>query len=346
MFDKIKKDRRYLDNPRNRFDFEKEKWGVLLLNMGGPETTDDIEPFLYNLFRDPFIIKLPLSFLLQKPLARLIASRRAVKVKGNYEAIGGGSPLLKWCRLEAEGMKKELSGSYPQIEVFPGMRYTPPFIDEALDRAAAAGCRHIVILSLFPQYTLATTGTALAQVCDWLAKNRSEMTFSVIDSWHDHPGYITLLREYIAEAVAALGSRDKTKLLFSAHSLPVKLVKSGDPYLYQVKETVRLAGEGYDYMLSFQSRSGPVRWLEPETKSVIEKMGRDGVEELVVVPVSFVSDHIETLHEIDIELKELAHSVGIKKFVRTRSFNDDPRFIELLAGMTRDRIGDGEREGQ
>jgi ferrochelatase len=124
------------------------------------------------------------------------------------------------------------------------------------------------------------------------------------------------------------------------------LVKSGDPYFNQVKETVRLAGEGYDYMLSFQSRSGPVRWLEPETKSVIEKMGRDGVEELVVVPVSFVSDHIETLHEIDIELKELAHSVGIKKFVRTRSFNDDPRFIELLAGMTRDRIGDGEREGQ
>lgn len=338
MIDKIKKDGRYLENPSGHFDFENEKWGVLFLNMGGPETTDDIESFLYNLFSDPYIIKLPLSSILQKPLARFISSRRAVKVKGNYEAIGGGSPLLKWCRLEADGVKKELAEKYPRAETFVGMRYTPPFIGETMDRAAEAGCKHIVIVSLFPQYTLATTGTALAEICDWFKKNRTDITFSIIASWHNHPGYIELLRKYIAEAMAASEASVKPKLLFSAHSLPVKLVKSGDPYLNQVTETVRLAGEGYDYTLSFQSRSGPVRWLEPETKITVEKLGHNGVGELVIVPVSFVSDHIETLHEIDIELKELALASGIKKFIRTRSFNDDPRFIKLLAGMVRDKI--------
>ncbi|MBN1211295.1 MAG: ferrochelatase [candidate division Zixibacteria bacterium] len=344
MIDKLIKDGRYREYPFGEFDFENEKWGILFLNMGGPETTDDIEPFLYNLFSDPFIIKLPFSSILQKPLARFISSRRAVKVKGNYEAIGGGSPLLRWCRLEAEGVKKELAEKYPLVETFPGMRYTPPFIGEALERAAAAGCKHIVIVSLFPQYTRATTGTALAEVCDWFKNNRTDITFSVIAGWHNHPGYIELLRNSIAEAMAASVAPVKPKLLFSAHSLPVKLVKSGDPYFNQVTETVRLAGEGYDYVLSFQSRSGPVRWLEPETKNIVEKLGHDGVEELVVVPVSFVSDHIETLHEIDIELKELALASGIKKFIRTRSFNDDPRFIKLLAGMVRDKIeGTGEK---
>ncbi|MDD3731684.1 MAG: ferrochelatase [candidate division Zixibacteria bacterium] len=341
MLAALKKNGRLLEYPSRVIDFQRQRWGFVFMNMGGPETIDDIEPFLYNLFSDPYIIKLPFSGFLQKPLARLISSRRTRKVKRHYEAIGGGSPLLKWCRRVAGEVELRLKNDYQPVTTYVGMKYTPPFISDALSQAAADGCCHVVLMSLFPQYTLATTGTALADVRRWFEKNKTAMTFSVIAAWHDHPDYIKLLQKYIDEAMNE-GDKTRTKLLFSAHSLPVKLVESGDPYLKQVTETVELAGAGYDYELSFQSRSGPVKWLKPETKATILKLGREGVSDLVIVPVSFVSDHIETLYEIDIELKQFALKVGIKKFTRTRSFNDDPEFIRCLTGMVKNVITDGQ----
>jgi ferrochelatase len=304
--------------------------------MGGPENVNDIQTYLYNIFSDSNIIKLPLSFLLQKPLAKLISSRRAPETRKNYEAIGGSSPLIKWTRLVAFGVKERLLELYPNLETFIGMRYTEPYIGRALDNAARKGCRHIILFSLYPHYSQATTGTALGEVTKWLSKTDYEITVSAITDWYREPEYIRLLQNNIDKALLQLTGKSEPVVLFSAHSLPARMVRKGDPYLDQVKETVALAGADYDYRLSFQSRSGPVKWLEPETAATVRGLGRAGVKELVVVPVSFVSDHIETLHEIDIELKNLAMESGIEKFVRIDSFNDDPDFIEFLVRMIKD----------
>ena len=345
ILEQFKKHPKYIDNPADKFDFHREKWAVLFLNMGGPETLDDVEPYLYNIFSDRNIIKLPLSFLLQKPLAKFISSKRAPKTIENYRAIGGGSPLLKWTRLAAEGVEKNLKGNYPNVSVYSGMRYTPPFIRDQLDKIAESGYRHVVVVTLYPQYSQATTGTALQEINDWLKAggSRYDLTLSLIPSWYDLPQYVELLRDRIADAMRKVKDRKNSKLLFSAHSLPVKMIEKGDPYLEHVRRTTSLAGEGYDYLLSFQSRSGPVRWQGPETIATIQELGRGGVKELVIVPVSFVSDHIETLHEIDIELKELALESGIENFIRVESFNDDPRFIGLLTDMIEGNVSGGRK---
>ena len=310
--------------------------------MGGPDNLDDIEPFLFNLFSDRNIIKLPLSSIFQKPLAKFISTRRSAKVRSNYEAIGGGSPLLKWCIAEASGVKERLSDTYPKVETYIGMKYTEPFIKKALDKAVADGCRHLVVLPLYPQYTLATTGTALEDIAAWLRDTKTGLTVSVLPSWHDYPPYITLLQNRIKQTMARVEDKNKAVLLFSAHSLPVKMIERGDPYYDQIKETVKLAAGDNEYVLAFQSRSGPVKWLGPETMTTIAELGQKGVKEIVIVPVSFVSDHIETLYEIDIELKEVALKNGIKNFIRTESFNDDPAFIRLLTDMVMEKITESE----
>nr|MBN2278125.1 ferrochelatase [candidate division Zixibacteria bacterium] len=330
--------RRLVNNLPTDFDPVADCWGLLFLNMGGPEALEDIEPYLYNIFSDASIIRLPLSFILQKSLARLIASRRTPGVREHYRLIGGGSPLLKWSRKVADDIEKNLRQYYPNMISLVGMRYSPPFIGEAMDKANAAGCRHLMVVPFYPHYSLVTTGTALMEINRWLSSNSAKLSASVISDWHDCPGYIELLKVKISEAMNKVENPDMARLVFSAHSLPLKIVKSGDPYVDQVRRTVSLAGEGYDYILGFQSRSGPVKWQGPETVEIVDKLGREGVREIVIVPISFVSDHIETLYEIDIEMKELALRAGIKSLIRTESFNDDPRFISFLSEMISRRL--------
>ncbi|NMC42634.1 MAG: ferrochelatase [candidate division Zixibacteria bacterium] len=338
MIDTLRRHPRYLEHPADRYDFTADKWGILFLNMGGPETVDDVREYLANIFSDPLIIRLPMSWLLQKPLARFIASRRAPKVARRYHEIGGGSPLLKWTLLQADGVEEILKEKYPDIETFVGMRYLRPYIGAELDTALLTGRRHIVLMSLYPQYCLATTGTAVGEVIRWLDDNpEADLTVSLIDGWHDRPEYIALLRERIAGAMAQVDGTP-AKLVISAHAIPQKLADSGDPYLEQVRRTAALAGAGYDTILTFQSRTGPVAWVGPDTLETVKTLGRQGVSDLVVLPISFVSDHIETLHEIDIELREAALSSGVQRFVRTESFNDDPKFAAFLAGLVEEKI--------
>lgn len=337
MIESLTKNSRYLENPGININFNEEKWAVMLLNMGGPEKSSDVRSYLYNIFSDRNIIKFPLSSLIQKPLAKFIASRRSPRVSKRYEAIGGGSPLLKWTRLAASGVGRELSRKYPQVEMFVGMRYTDPFIGDELDSAVDEGCRHIVLLSLYPQYCQATTGTALAEAADWLENAESDISLSVISDWHDRGEYIALLRNRIDRAFEQIGHENGT-VVFSAHSIPQKLADSGDPYLDQIKKTAALAGEGYDYHLSLQSRTGPVKWIGPETLDTIRRLGRDKVANVIVVPISFVSDHIETLYEIDIELKEVARKAGIVNLIRTESLNDDTRFVDFLSALVIEKI--------
>jgi ferrochelatase len=338
MLERLHNHPRYLETPGASFDFSEEKWGILFLNMGGPETLDEVEEYLQNIFSDSHIIKLPFSAILQRPLANFIASRRSPKVKKHYQAIGGGSPLLKWSRLVASGVKRELSKQFPQLDVFTGMRYSEPFIHEELEAAVGEGCEHLVLFSLYPQYCHATTGTALIEVLDWLDEFEGNLTFSLVPDWYDRPEYISLLRTKIDQALEKIEYPDRVKVVFSAHSVPQKLVRSGDPYVPQVREMVKRVGEGYDYLLTFQSRTGPVKWQGPDTESVLNRLGHDGVKEVVIVPISFISDHIETLYEIDIQFREAAETAGIKNFVRIEAFNDDPRFVEFLADLVEEKV--------
>jgi ferrochelatase len=339
MITRLKAHSQYLEQPSATFDFSRENWGVLFLNMGAPESLDDIQSYLYRIFCDRNIIRLPLSFILQKPLARIISSRRSVMVRKHYQAIGGQSPLLKWTRLQADGVRKALSERFPTVSAFVGMRYSKPLIADALDEALDSGCRHIVLISLYPHYSLVTTGTAIAEVVNWLNRKARDLTVSLIEGFHDNPAYISLLQSRVSDAEAMLPKDLNSKLLFSAHSLPVKMVEAGDPYVDQVRETTVLIADRRDYTLSFQSRSGPVKWVGPETSATIRQFGADGTKSLVIVPISFVSDHLETLYEIDIELAELAHSAGIENFIRTESLNDDARFMKMLAQLIEKKIG-------
>jgi len=341
MLETIKKNPKFLDRPGQHVNFGKEKWGVLFLNMGGPETTDDIPYYLYRIFSDRNVIRMPFPAVIQNMVAQIIATRRAPKVARRYQMIGGGSPLLKWTRQAASAVKRELSRRYPHIDVFVGMRYVEPLIHEELDAAVVEGCRHLVILPMYPHYCRATTGTALEEVLKWSEDRKSDVSFSLIDSWHDRPGYIELLRRNIDAAIDAVGPNAQPKLIFSAHAIPRSLAQSGDPYLPQVTETAARAGEGHDYILTFQSRTGPVSWVGPDTVETVKTLASQGVGEMVIVPVSFVSDHIETLYEIDIDLKGVAERAGVKKFVRTESFNDDPRFAAFLAALVEEKISTG-----
>jgi len=340
MFDELRRMNCYLERPGATFDFGLDKWGVVLLNMGGPDSLSAVRPYLQNIFSDPAMVKFPLSNLIQRPLAKMIAALRAPASVKRYAAIGGSSPLPKWTALMAIGMRRVLSEKYPQVRVYSGMRYSRPFIAEALDQAVSDGCRHLVLLSLYPQYCQVTTGTALREVQRWLNISRQDITVSVIGKWHDQTGYIELLRGRIEKAMKSMNN-PSTKLIFSAHAIPQTLVVSGDPYLSQIEKTVNLAGEGYNYLLAFQSRSGPIKWTKPEVLTVIKKVAAEGTTDIVIVPVSFVCDHLETLFDIDIQLKRAALSAGIQRFMRTESFNDDPVFIRFLSTLICEKIKKG-----
>ncbi len=295
-----------------------------------------IEPFLANLFSDPEILSFPLAGLVRRPLARAIAARRAKRVAHHYEAMGKKSPLPGITREQAECLEKKLG---PGFTVHVAMRYWHPTADEAVAEAKKAGAQRAVFLPLYPQYCRATTGSSLADM-ERAIKDAGlkAMPVKAVKSWEAYPPYVDSLASCVAEAVA---SRAGAHILWSAHGVPVKLIEGGDPYLDHVKKTVaavmaRFPGHGHT--LAFQSRAGPVKWLEPSTEDAIASLAARGVKEVVAVAVSFVSDHIETLREIDVEYAEKAAAMGISSFVRAPSLNARESFIEALAGLVRDEV--------
>ncbi|PLX42982.1 MAG: ferrochelatase [Deltaproteobacteria bacterium] len=305
------------------------KTGVILLNMGGPDSIEAIQPFLENLFSDPEILRFPLSFILQKPLARFISKKRAVKVAPLYEAMGGESPQCRITAEQARLLGEELGDDY---RVVVAMRYWNPRADEAVREVKEWGAERLVVLPLYPHYSRATTGTSLTDLDVALkAAGAVGLPRVTVTSWEDFPPYVEALAETLKEAMPEGG---ETTILFSAHGLPERLIKEGDPYLAQVERTVAAVMErfpGKPNKLSFQSRTGPVKWLEPYTDEMIKELAGDGVEDLTVLAVSFVSDHIETLQEIDVEYRELALEAGMKRFRRAPALNARPSFIRALA---------------
>jgi ferrochelatase len=316
-----------------------ERVGVLLFNLGGPDTLDDVRPFLFNLFADPDIIRLPWRGL-QKPLAWLISAQRYKKSRGYYEKIGGGSPLRKITEEQARALESALASRDISARAYVGMRYWNPFIEEALERIHRDQITHLVVLPLYPQFSISTTGSSLNWMKALDAKSPRKLPrTSVICSWEDDPNYIAAMAAGVSEMLARFPDQDpaRTHILFSAHSVPVRYIKEGDPYLDQTRRTVELImgriGGDRPHTLSFQSKVGPVEWLTPATDATIRRLAGEGVSQLLLVPVSFVSEHSETLYEMDLLYGDLAREAGIAHYLRVPTMNCRPDFIAALASL-------------
>jgi len=310
-----------------------DKCCVTLLGMGGPDSLVGVRPYLANIFSDCSIIRLPGGPLLQKPLAKMIAQFRQKKVKSHYRLIGGKSPLLDWTNAQKEHLKRLLQAKNPDIACVVGMRYFRPFIGESIAEAYRLGYRHFCFFPMYPQYCRATTGSSFEEVGRALGGLRG-VNAAFVKDFHDHPGYIALLRQYIESNM-----RQNDTLLFSAHSIPASFVNEGDPYVNQVKRTAELAAGSRDYFISFQSRTGPVKWVGPDTVEEARRLLQEKPGNLFVVPISFVCDHIETLYEIDIELRTLLGEELGSRLRRMPMFNDDPRFAQVIADIVCERVG-------
>jgi ferrochelatase len=309
-----------------------DRTAILLLQMGGPDSLDAVEPFLLNLFTDRDIIKIGPAFL-QPLIARFIVKRRSPRVEENYRQIGGKSPLRELTEQQAKGLEERLG---PDFRCFVAMRYWHPSTLEALAAIRREGITKVIALSLYPHYSKATTGSSINELNRIVHESGVKFEVSCIDRFFNHPLYIQALAEKIEEGLSGFPDRSGVELLFSAHSLPQSFIDDGDPYLSHIEETVRLVMErfeGISYHLAFQSRAGPVKWLEPSTDGMIKHLAGHGCREMLMVPLSFVSDHIETLHEIDIEYAAEARHLGITDFRRTPSLNSSPAFIACLADL-------------
>jgi len=313
--------------------------GVLLLNLGGPDKLEDVGPFLFNLFADPEIIRLPFPWL-QKPLAWLISTRRTKTSQENYRQIGGGSPLWQITEAQAQALQEQLGVKGQEVQVYVGMRYWHPFTEEAIARIKRDGIDRLVILPLYPQFSISTSGSSFRLLQKiWLEDPKLErIEYTVIPSWYKQPGYIQAMVQLIAQELDQFPNPDLVHIFFSAHGVPRSYVEeAGDPYQQEIEECTALIMQTLNrpnpHTLAYQSRVGPVEWLQPYTEDAIKELGAQGVKDLVVVPISFVSEHIETLQEIDIEYREVAEESGIHNFRRVPALNTNPVFIEAIADL-------------
>ncbi|HEY6952300.1 MAG TPA: ferrochelatase [Bacteroidota bacterium] len=320
---------------------------VVLLQLGGPDSLEAVQPFLYNLFVDPDIIDLPGAFLFRKALARFISTRRAPKVQELYKNIGGRSPILRETQQQADSLKDLLKKKGQNIPVEIAMRYWHPFTEETLKKLLDAGVNEVILLPLYPHYSKATTGSSLRE---WERVARilgaKNITTKVIQHYFDHTLYIKSLVERVQEAIQRVPAdqRSKVNLVFSAHGTPMKLVRDGDPYSHHIRRTYELVVEqgnfGLPHHLCFQSKVGPQKWLQPSLTETIDSLGNGGVTHVIVNPIAFVTDHIETLSEINIEARHAARERGITYFDMTAPLTTSKLFIECLAELVFDKIPD------
>ena len=319
---------------------------VVLMNLGGPDALAAVGPFLYNLFSDPAIITLPAPIRL--PLARLIARRRKAAAEDIYARLGGGSPLLANTEAQARALEAALG---PGHRCFVAMRYWHPLPQETARAVAAWAPDDIVCLPLYPQFSTTTTGSSLAAWHQAAARQGLARPTRTICCYPRDSGFLAALAGPIGDALDKLAAGGKPpRLLLSAHGLPERIVRRGDPYQHQIEETAAaviaaLARPGVDWRICYQSRVGPLRWLSPSTEAEIRQAGHDGVP-LVVAPISFVSEHSETLVELDLDYRRLAESCGVPGWLRVPTVGTAPAFIAGLAALVRGaRIGVASGEG-
>jgi ferrochelatase len=318
------------------------KLGVVLFQLGGPDSLEAIEPFLYNLFSDPDIIDFPFARIARQPLARLIASRRAKHVAHHYQEIGGKSPILEFTRRQAEALEAVLRREC-DARVAIAMRYWHPLTAAAITEMERHAPSDVVLLPLYPQYSRTTTGSSLNEWSRRFHPNGWRPRVHVVEEFHTDERYLASVVAAIEGALAGFADPREVDFVFSAHSVPLAVIEGGDPYQRQIERTTELVwqrgGWGGRPHLCYQSKVGASKWLAPSMHQTIARLGAEGRKNVLVVPISFVSDHVETLHEIDMEHREQARGLGIANYRMVPGLNDSPAFIEALAALVRERAG-------
>ncbi len=315
---------------------------VVLFQLGGPDTLEAIEPFLYNLFCDPEIIDFPFARIGRKPLAKLISATRSRKVQRHYASIGGGSPIRRNTERQAQALEHELARQGLDARCFVAMRYWHPFTREAIEQIRQAGCEEVVLLPLYPQYSSTTTGSSLNE---WRRLFQDRLPSHCITDFYRNTMYLDAVVEKVEEALNRFSRPDLPDIVFSAHGIPMSVVERGDPYQRQIEETVELVmnrgGWSNRYRLCYQSKVGASKWLQPSLHRTLHDLAEERVREVCVVPVAFVSDHVETLGEIDHEAREEARRLGISQFEMSAGLNDSPKFIRALAQVVIEALSTG-----
>lgn len=315
--------------------------GVVLFQLGGPDTLEAIEPFLYNLFCDPDIIDFPFARIGRKPLAKLISATRARKVQHHYATIGGGSPIRRHTEKQARALEAELRRQGMDAHCFVAMRYWHPFTNEAIQQVEDAECDELVLLPMYPQYSSTTSGSSLNE---WQKQYSGDAAVHCVESFYWNTTYLDALAERIDQALARFPVTDRPEIVFSAHGVPMSVIEKGDPYQRQMEETVRLlttgAGWRNPHRLCYQSKVGASKWLQPSLHHTLKQLAAERVREVCIVPIAFVSDHVETLGEIDHEAREQAQRLGFTQFEMSAGLNDSPRFISALGQIVQEALAE------
>ena len=309
--------------------------GVVLLNMGGPDSLNAVRPFLARLFSDKELIRLPAAPVTQPLFAWFVSGIRARKVRRYYEEIGGGSPIAAITERQRFALEEALRSTGGRFKVYTGMRYWYPLSKHAALEMKEDGVARAIALPLYPHFCSATTGSSFSDLRRWMKWAGCSSPLTEIRSYPEHPEYVAALAGTIAGVIRE-ADRGSVFLLFSAHGVPQSLIDGGDPYREETGRTVAAVMRsfpGIPHGISYQSKVGPTAWLPPDTVSEVSRLAREGVKTLVVVPVSFVSEHIETLHELDVRLAAHARQAGIQSFLRAPALNDAPGFIAALKDL-------------
>jgi protoporphyrin/coproporphyrin ferrochelatase len=326
----------------------KKRVGIVLFQLGGPDSLQAVEPFLLNLFLDPDIIPMgPLGFL-RRPLARWISSRRSIPVAGKYAEIGRRSPIGLLTERQRVRLVAAVSPYVDPVAVV-AMRYWHPMTAAAVATLRkAAPLDEIVLLPLYPHFSYATTLSSLKEWRRVYGQTNGGPRVCTVGQFYNHPQYIQAVVQRIGSILRQFPDSSRIQLVFSAHGLPMSLVEKGDPYPKQIEETVRLVCEvgakqytawPRTHLLCYQSRVGPAKWLQPPLTGTIDRLGYEGVKEMLVVPISFVTEHIETLHEINIEARDEAKKLGIERFRMMPALGDSPLFIGALKDLVLQAVG-------
>jgi protoporphyrin/coproporphyrin ferrochelatase len=322
---------------------EKKKIGVVLFQLGGPDSADAVEPFLYNLFCDPDIIDFFGAWFARRPLARYIARNRAGVVREHYNDIGGHSPIRLLTERQASALEKALAPHF-DAKCFIAMRYWHPLSVEAAAQVKAWNAQELVLLPLYPQYSFATSSSSLKEWKRVYHPDGNAPRVHTVEQFFENPLYIQSVAERIALTLTHYDEPDSAHIVFSAHGLPLSLIERGDPYARQVEETVRLVmargGWKNAHTLCYQSKVGRRKWLSPSLIDTIDKLARAGEKNMIVVPIAFVTEHIETLHEINIEAREQAEHLGVTQFEMMPAVGDSPTFISALADVVLRSLGE------
>jgi protoporphyrin/coproporphyrin ferrochelatase len=320
---------------------------IVMFQLGGPDSQAAVEPFLYNLFCDPDIINFPGAFLARKALAKLISTTRSKVVGQHYAEIGGGSPIRRLTEQQARALQETLR-PHLNARTIVAMRYWHPDTAEAVSALESEPYDELVLLPLYPHYSFATTRSSLRE---WDRQYSAKLKnkpgpkppVKLIDHFYDHPDYVAGIVERINSVLQEVPDPENVQLVFSAHGLPMTLVEKGDPYPQHIEQTVQLVRQlgawRNPYVLCYQSKVGPQKWLQPSLTGTIESLAKSGVNRMLVIPIAFLTEHIETLHEINIEAREQAEHLGVKDFYLMPALNDSPLLIRALADLVLRAVG-------